>query len=115
MPSAGLLPQILQELLGLQGSLHMRPPINLIAGLAGGAHLATSSVGGRNSTMSNSAPLFVPGLAPGLAPARQLPNLMNAGMGISVPVRDRHYLQLLQNRHDAAKLAAQFSGFRQDL
>lgn len=101
--SAGLLSNAPREMLGLSGSLNLRPPYDLL-GFTGGAHLAAS--GGVNEAhLAGNASLFASGLA---SPGN--PNLMNAGVGSSALTR--HYLQLLQDRQDAANFA-QLTGARQ--
>jgi hypothetical protein len=103
--SAGLFPQTSHEMLGLQRALNPRAPNDLIAGIAGGVQFPSNSVGGSGANLSGSIAAL---LASGFAPAGQHPNMMNAGASSSAVTR--HYLQLLQDRQDAANLAQLTSG-----
>jgi hypothetical protein len=93
----------LNDLFGLPGSLLLRPPSDL-QGIATGAYRPSIGMGGIESAMPGSAALFATGLA-----SAGNPNMMNAGVGSSALTR--HYLQLLQDRQDAANFA-QLTGAR---
>jgi hypothetical protein len=100
--SASFLPPATREMLGLSNSLNLRPPNDLL-GFAHGAFLA-SSAAGSEANLSSSASLFASGLS-----SAGNTNLINAGVGASALTR--HYLQLLQDRQDAANYA-QYTGGR---